>query len=159
MGFAERDSIILSGLTDLARDLLFQILPSAEPGENENVHGRLYSTPTDGAEPTFDEEWRELVEPDLGEIFKTAQEIVCGDLENITRDEKSETSELRIPLEHLDGWVNTLNQARLAIAARNNFTEREMEWTPPEDHPHALPLMQMHFYGTLQEHFIRELTK
>jgi hypothetical protein len=159
MGLADRDAVILSGLSELAREFLLQILANAEPDGNPDVLERLYSTPTGGSEPQFDHEWQELIGPDLGEAFKSARDVVSEDLATMSHDSKPGGSELRIPAEHLDAWINTLNQARLAIAARHHFTEREMDGIPPEDHPYAEPLMQMHFYGSLQEHFIRALTK
>jgi hypothetical protein len=158
MGFADRDAVILSGLSELAREFLLQILANADPEGNPDVLDRLYSTPTGGAEPGFDHEWRELIDPDLGAAFQSARDIVSEDLATMEGDSNSGGSELRIPAEHLDAWINALNQARLAIAARHHFTERDMDGIPPEDHPYAEPLMQMHFYGSLQEHFIRALS-
>jgi hypothetical protein len=55
--------------------------------------------------------------------------------------------------------LSALNQARLAIAAKNGFTEIELN-----DHLHSpigsrrdLSLFQVNFYGFLQEFILREM--
>jgi len=153
----DAETIALSELNPLLHELLHRIPESADPEGNRAVEGRLYSSPTGGAEPEFDEDWIELVGPDLREHFQSAMDVVREDLEQIPRDAFDEKAVLRLAHKRLEAWVNALNQARLAIATRHNFSERDMESVPPEDHPHALPLFQMHLYGFLQEHFLREI--
>jgi len=66
---------------------------------------------------------------------------------------------LRIPFEHADAWLNALNQARLVIAAKQEFTDAELN-----DHDRSpigsrrdLSLFQVNFYGFLQEFILREM--
>jgi hypothetical protein len=64
---------------------------------------------------------------------------------------------VRLPVRHLDAWIHALNQARLALAARHEFTDQELEReTPVEGGPRAAVLFQMHFYGLLQEFLLRQ---
>jgi hypothetical protein len=61
-------------------------------------------------------------------------------------------------VKHLEAWIHALNQARLALAARHEFAERELEReVPTEGGERALALFQIHFYGLLQEFFLRQL--
>jgi hypothetical protein len=61
-------------------------------------------------------------------------------------------------VKHLEAWIHALNQARLALSARFGFTERDMEDAIPiEGDQRALALFQVHFYGFLQECFLRQL--
>ncbi len=92
-------------------------------------------------------------------FFKPRRETVTGDLKQLNGSEKSlKNRTLRIPAKHADAWLSALNQARLVIAAKNNFTETELN-----DHCHSpigsrrdLSLFQVNFYGFLQEFILRE---
>ena len=89
-----------------------------------------------------------------------ATETVATDLEQLNGNEKSLGNRtLRIPAKHSDAWLSALNQARIVIAAKNKFTENELN-----DHCHSpigsrrdLSLFQVNFYGFLQEFILREL--
>jgi hypothetical protein len=153
------DALLLSGIDEPALVLLRLIVPSADPEDDPNALDRLYSSPTGGEDEAFDREWRELVTSDLQDEFTAAQEVVLKDIASITRQPGMEGEQIRIPREHLDAWINTLNQARLTLAARHQFTEREMESSPRESDPNAFVLMQVHFYGLLQERFIYEIAE
>jgi hypothetical protein len=52
-----------------------------------------------------------------------------------------------------------LNQARLVIAAKNDFTESELSdhFRSPIGSRRDLSLFQINFYGFLQEFILREL--
>src|SRR5207244_79769 len=77
----------------------------------------------------------------------------------IFRQNALRNRKLRIPVEHAETCVNTLNQARVVIAAKYNFSEEELN-----DHDRSpigsrrdLGLFQVNFYGFLQEFILREL--
>ena len=64
-----------------------------------------------------------------------------------------------LPRKHIDAWLTTLNQARLVIAAKQGFGEREMDEDmqfPPLT-KRDLNLFQIHFYDFLQQALLREL--
>src|SRR6266851_5096216 len=85
---------------------------------------------------------------------------VAADLEQLKGNEESLANRtLRIAVKHADAWLNALNQARLVIAAKNDFSETELN-----DHLHSpigsrrdLSLFQVNFYGFLQEYILREM--
>ena len=142
----------------LCCQFVLQIVPSATATDDPAIHHRLYSPPTQGREPEFERDWQEYVEPDLRHIFKSAQEIVEGDLKKFAPAEADETATLRIPVKNLEAWIHTLNQARLAISARNDFTEEDMEKKVSlAGDARSLALFQVHFYGFLQECFLQQL--
>lgn len=153
----DEHTMVLKGLDILCCELLHQIAVSAEM-DDDVVQSRLFSSPTRGAEPAIEEDWEELVHPELKSTFHSALEIVKSDLADFPSPEPAETYTLYIPVKHLEAWIHSLNQARLALAARNGFTERDMERSiPTEGDTRALALFQVHFYGFLMECFLREV--
>ena len=100
------------------------------------------------------------VEPELRRLFQTATQTVAADLEQLNGNEKAFANRvLRIPSKHADAWLSALNQARLVIAAKNNFTENELHdhFRSPIGSRRDLSLFQVNFYGFLQEFILREL--
>ncbi len=155
---ADRNHMELGEMDFLCSQFILQIVPSASATDDPAAQRRLYSSPSGGREAEFDEDWKNYVKPDLQNIFRSAQEIVEGDLKRFDPDESDDSSTLRIPLKNLEAWISTLNQARLAIAARFDFTEKEMEKRVSLDgDARGLALFQVHFYGFLQECFLQQL--
>jgi Domain of unknown function (DUF2017) len=138
--------------------MLRQIVSSADPGEGGAAHARIFPAPTAGREPDADRDWREYVEPDLRRLFQDALDVVAEDVQRLKPEGRKRGESLRIPVKNLEAWIHALNQARLAIAARNDFSEKDMDGRVPiEGDARALSLFQVHFYGFLQECFLREL--
>ncbi|RYD71775.1 MAG: DUF2017 family protein, partial [Verrucomicrobiaceae bacterium] len=108
-------------------ELLQQIPVSADPSDNESACSRLYSSPTQGAEPEFDEEWKEYVEPEMREHFESALDVVRGDMMDFPSTEADGHQALLVPVAHLESWIHALNQARLALGARYDVTEDDMD--------------------------------
>ena len=154
----DRDTMELGEMDSLCCEMLRQIVPSANADDDPAVHRRLYSSPCEGREPDFEQDWKNYVEPDLRNLFRSAQEIVEGDLKDFAPAKTLEFSTLLIPVKNLEAWIHTLNQARLAISARNDFTERDME-APVSlgGDARTLALFRIHFYGFLQECFLQQL--
>jgi formate dehydrogenase maturation protein FdhE len=156
-------TILIADLDLFFVELLRQIPVSADPMDSEAARERLYSKPAEGeSEREFCDEWKSYVQPELRHLFASANKTVEGDLEKF--EEKKHSDEmtayaLRIPVNHLDAWLSSLNQARLALAARYNFSDKELEATFPANLETAreLSLLQIHFYGFLQEVFLREM--
>jgi hypothetical protein len=85
---------------------------------------------------------------------------VRDDLEAFEQlDDSQENWAFEIPAEHFDQWLNVLNQARLALAARFDFHEEEMNQNGPRtiETVRDLSLFQVHFYGFLQECLLQDL--
>jgi hypothetical protein len=138
-------------------ELLHQIRLSAKVDGDAKVQERLFPSPTGGRDHETDEEWREYVGPGLQDTFDSNLAVIEQDLRNFPPPTPADDRHtLHVPIDHLDAWIHGLNQARLAIAARYDFTEKEMEASiPMEGDTRALALFQVHFYGWLQESFLR----
>ena len=154
------DHIEIFELDPFLAELLRQIPASANPDGIQAAEQRLFSPPSNGNQTELCAEWRIYVEPELRRLFQTATETVAADLQQLNGNEKSFANRtLRIPSKHADAWLNALNQARLVIAAKNNFTENELNdhFRSPIGSRRDLSLFQVNFYGFLQEFILREL--
>ncbi|HZR79187.1 MAG TPA: DUF2017 family protein [Chthoniobacterales bacterium] len=154
----EGDALCVSDLDPFLAELLRQIPSSTKPENISGAEARLYCRPSE--EEEICAEWKNYVEPELRRLFRSATETVAADLAQLNGKEKSlRNRTLRIPFEHADAWLNALNQARLVIAAKHEFTEEELN-----DHDRSpigsrrdLSLFQVNFYGFLQEFILREM--
>ena len=154
------DYIEISELDPFLAELLRQIPASANPEGLEAAEQRLFSSPTNRQETEICAEWKLYVEPELRRLFQTATETVAADLEQLNGNEKKLGNRtLCIPSKHADAWLNALNQARLVIAAKYNFTDGELgeHFRSPIGSRRDLSLFQVNFYGFLQEFILREL--
>lgn len=152
------EGLRLSRLDLFFVELLRQVPVSAEPGDSEAARERLYPAVTSDARSN--EDWRAYVHPELKEMFATASETVREDLENFEQlDETQENYSFEIPSDHFDQWLNVLNQARLSLAARFEFEEKEMSQNGPRtiETVRDLSLFQVHFYGFLQECLLQDM--
>jgi hypothetical protein len=152
--------IEISELDPFLAELLLQIPASADPGGLPAAEQRLFSSPTTRNESEICSEWKTYVEPELRRLFQTATETVAQDLQQLNGNDKLFANRtLRIPSKHADAWLSALNQARLVIAAKNNFTENELNdhCRSPIGSRRDLSLFQVNFYGFLQEFILREL--
>jgi hypothetical protein len=155
----DEHTLQISQLDPLLRELLQRIVASADPTGSAAAEERLFSKPSeDPEESEFFEDWQEYVEPELRHIFQSALEVIDRDLTNLREESPDQGSELTIPLNHLESWIHGLNQARLTLSARHAFSEEDMERILPlAGDPHSLALLQVRFYGILQELFLQEL--
>ena len=155
----DEQTVLLSQLDALLSELLRRIPQSADPGDNAAARARLFSLPTHDEEETdLIEDWRQYVEPELARLFLSSLEVIDGDLRKMHVDQMSGDATLSIATGNLESWIHGLNQARLALNARYEFSEDDMESTLPlGGDPRALALLQIRFYGILQELFLREL--
>ena len=152
------DGLIISDLDPFLAELLRQIPSSANPEGVPAAEQRLFSAPADAKDICA--EWKTYVEPELRRIFQSATETVAQDLTQLNGKEKSFANcTLRIPSEHADAWLNALNRARLVIASKGDFSERELNdpYRSPIGSRRDLSLFQMNFYGFLQEFILREM--
>ena len=152
------DSLRLARLDLFFVELLRQIPVSADPGDSEAARERLYPVATD--DPQANEDWQAYVHPELKEFFATGSQLVREDLEKFEQlDDSQDNWAFEIPAVHFDQWLNVLNQARLALAARFEFQEKEMGQSGPKtiETVRDLSLFQVHFYGFLQECLLQDL--
>ena len=150
----------ISEIDPFLAELLRQIPASTHPESVPAAEQRLHSAPAGPGEKEFCAEWKVYVEPELRRLFQTATETVASDLQQLGEKEiPCANGTQRIPQEHSDAWLNALNQARLAIAAKYDFTEAELcdHYRSPIGSRRDLSLFQVNFYGFLQEFILREM--
>jgi hypothetical protein len=155
-------------------ELLRRIPEAADPGDSIRARERLFSQPLETDNAGFNADWREYVEPELHETFRSAQDIVAGDLRALPpADPRVDPAcgrldspafaatghKLEIPRDHADAWLGVLNQARLVLAAKRNFGDREMDEDAsfPPASERELDLYRVHFYGDMQQVLLREM--
>ncbi len=153
----DEQTVAIEDLDLFLCELLQQIPVSADPYDSDSATERLYSSPTHGAEPGFDQEWKEYVEPELRDYFNSALDVVREDLADFPSGDTDGYYTLLVPVKNLESWIHALNQARLALGARYNVTEEDMDEIPTGGNERALAIFQIHFYGYLQERFLAEL--
>jgi hypothetical protein len=158
----EEDFIEISDLDPFLAELLRQVPESTNTEGVEGAQQRLFSSPAAASEREICAEWKVYVEPELRRLFQTATEIVSGDLQQLNGSTKPFANcTLRIPAKNSDAWLNALNQARLVIAAKYNFTETDLcdHYRSPIGSRRDLGLFQVNFYGFLQEFILHEPEK
>jgi hypothetical protein len=157
----KKDCLEISELDPFLAELLRQIPESANTEGVEAAQQRIFSKPSDAtSESEFCAEWKLYVEPELRRLFRSSTETVAADLAQLNGCSKPFANcTLRIPNEHAEAWLNALNQARLAIAAKYNFTDGELcdHYRSPIGSRRDLGLFQVNFYGFLQEFILQEL--
>jgi uncharacterized protein DUF2017 len=154
-----KDHIEISELDPFLAELLRQIPASASPDGVPAAEQRLFTSPANRKETELCAEWKVYVEPELRRLFQSATETVAADLEQLNGNEKNLANRtLLIPAKHADAWLSALNQARLVIAAKYNFTEGELgdHLRSPIGSRRDLSLFQINFYGFLQEFILRD---
>ena len=146
-------TVVFGDLDEFLKELL-RGLPACANLESEAAHKRLYGSPTAGADQEADEEWREVVEPELQEQFQSHIDVVSEDLAGIQENEGTFT--LSVPGDHLQAWVHTLNQARLALGAKYEITEDDMEGRRTFDNQDkGFALLQIEIYGLILGFLLR----
>jgi len=155
----DKDTVLLSHLDALLTEILRRIARSADPSDSEAVRARLFSVPThDAGEKELLDDWSRYVDPELAKLFQSALEIIERDLDRLRIHKAAGEASLAIPVAHLESWIHGLNQARIALCVRHDFSEEEMEhFLPAAGNPRSIAMLQIRFYGILQELFLREL--
>ena len=155
------DGLRLARLDLFFVELLRQIPVSADPGDSDAARERIYPAAINEPRGTpANEDWRSYVHPELKQLFTTTSQTVREDLEKFEQlDDSEDNWAFEIPAAHFDQWLNVLNQARLALSARFEFQEKEMNQSGPGtiETVRDLSLFQVHFYGFLQECLLQDL--
>lgn len=154
----QKDCLEITELDPFLAELLRQIPESCNVEGVETAQQRIFSAPAKDQEICA--EWKVYVEPELRRLFRSATETVEADLQQLNGCSKPFANcTLRIPAENAQAWLNALNQARLAIAAKYNFTDGELcdHYRSPIGSRRDLGLFQVNFYGFLQEFILQDL--
>lgn len=171
---SNKQQIVLEEIEPFFLDLLRGLPACAQPGDNPAARARLFSAPMspggDGDE--FNEDWERYVEPEIKELFQSTREIVSEDLAKLPPAPAPSPAgsfepaalapskhALEIPRRHAEAWLSVLNQARLIIAARRGFGEREMEegLPLPPFTERDTDLFRVHFFEFIQQILLNEL--
>ncbi len=141
-------------------ELLKQVPGAAEPEDNPRALARLFPKPAGDAEVVLAEDWQELVKPELEHVFFSARRVVENDLTSMEA-KRGGVAFLSIPVTHAESWLNALNQARLVLAAKHDFTDRELSrYEPPASFSRRdLVLLQVNFYAAIQERLIEAMAE
>jgi uncharacterized protein DUF2017 len=156
----DKDCLEISELDPFLAELLRQIPESTNTEGAESAQQRIFSSPAAASQREICAEWKLYVEPELRRLFRSATETVAADLQQLNGCTKPFANcTLRIPTGNAEAWLNALNQARLVIAAKYNFTDGELcdHYRSPIGSRRDLGLFQVNFYGFLQEFILQEL--
>lgn len=157
MNILLEDGEVVFGELDEFLGNLIQRLPECAESESEAARKRLFGPPTAGRDPEADEDWREVVEPEMRELFQSHIDIVTEDLQGLEKHDGEHV--LRVPVEHLPAWVHTLNQARLALGAEYDVTEEDMSGHNLllTDQSKGFALLQIEVYGLILGVLLRHM--
>jgi hypothetical protein len=147
---ASADSWELRDIHPLFASLLAELPKAAS--RHRKAQARLYPDPTGGeGDEELRRDWKDHVRPELERLFASSREIVARDLTTLGRN--GQGTRLLIPANHLDAWLNALNQARLIIVEENQFAESDLDHRESPDLAtrRGLALLKIHFYAHLQE--------
>lgn len=155
----EEKSLLLARIDPFIAELLRRVPASADPSGSEDARARIFSSPTeDPAEDEFTEDWQQFVEPELAKLFQSALQVIQRDLKKLRIDSANGEGTLSVAYDHLESWIHGLNQARLVLSERHQFSEEEMEKPPLRAaDPRFFILAQMRLYADLQGIFLHAL--
>ena len=157
----DNQTLRISQLDPLSRELLERIVSSADPAGSEAAQERLFSRPTEEAEkPDFVEDWREYVEPGLRQHFQSSLEVIAEDLSSMQPGDAEGESVLTIP-PRPSGKLDSRIEPGAACARRPPFHQRRRDGPRPAAlrRPRALALLQIRFTAFLQELFLQEVER
>jgi hypothetical protein len=151
----KESSIEFIDVEPLEAELLRQVPGVCESGGDDRSEARLFSAPVDSSDTQFLTDWAEYVQPELRHLFISSRNTVKEDLKKLS-NLPGRLGKMVVPRTHSDAWLNALNQARLILATKFNFTNRELsmheapKWFSRRD----LVLQQINFYAEIQERII-----
>lgn len=159
--YLEDGSLRMEKLDPFHAGLIQHIPESADPSGCEHAMGRLFYSPANpnqsGAAEIADD-WKQYVEPELQNLFESADKVVRDDILAMQIDKNDEMPLffLAIPHSHIQAWISTLNRARLVVAEVHRVTEEELEAVLPShfESRRDLALFQIYFYGILLDFFL-----
>jgi hypothetical protein len=151
-------AIELSRIEQIEAELLKQVPACCELDPGSDAESRIFPAPANATEPDLLRDWEEYVRPELRHLFRSAKETVEADLGSL-KMKVGRLGRFVVPLEHGESWLNALNQARLILAAKFEFSERELSAfdLPRTFTQRELVLHQINFYAAIQERIIEIL--
>ena len=153
-----KKQVVIDRLDDFSLEMLRLIPSAADPAGNREVEERLFSSP-EAVPGKLTEDWEAFVKPELRHLFQSSLTTVEADVAGADRtgaEEEDVEYMIRVPENHIDAWINAINQARLVIATRNGFSSRDLESVLPASiqTPREMALLQIHLYDFLLVNFV-----
>ena len=154
----KQKAIEFSRIERIEAELLKQVPSCCEFEEGSNAAARIFPNPTDKSDRDLLRDWDEFVRPELRHLFVSAKETVEEDLASL-KMKVGHLGRFLVPLEHGERWLNALNQARLVLAEKFQFSEKELSAFEPAKtfSQRELVLHQINFYAAIQERIIEIL--
>jgi hypothetical protein len=118
-----------------------QTVLAGSTAKDDPVYNRLFpSAYLDPTEENAEQEWQELVHPELLRERLAALELVATTLDRAVT--KRGRAELELAPDEVQAWMGVLNDARLALGTRLGVTEQaeaeEIDPSAPDAAAHAL---------------------
>ena len=149
-------AVIFDELAPWFVSVLLELPHLLGPDQPDAVRERLFPHPVDGEEDRAD--WKKYVHPELFALLASAREIVLTDVRGLSPADDADGLDLwrmRVPREHVNGWISALNAGRLALGARYEVDEDAMSeerLEEPEDwSEQRVAVAKIHLLGWLQQ--------
>jgi hypothetical protein len=131
LSVTERGDCVFSGINLWCALILQEVPAILEERHAPAPRERLFPDPT-RSDPDWNDQWRQLVAPELESLFQSAGEIIARDLARLQPEDKRQSSfRVEIPAAHVNAWISALNQARLILGAQHKITEADMNDDAP----------------------------
>ncbi|MEX1118405.1 MAG: DUF2017 family protein [Terrimicrobiaceae bacterium] len=129
---------------------MLKAIPLWNESSGPEAEARIFPPPSINDDGLVND-WKAFVQPELYDQFMDSRNTVQADLGAITGDPGNFA--LDIPIRHAPAWLNALNQARLAIAATYDFTDKELSKPAPAKLTTARQIarLEMDFFAAIQE--------
>jgi hypothetical protein len=140
----------MDGIDEFAA-MIIRELPGIASSTDERSDARIYQSPTGGKDEEVDSDWKDMVEPEMRELFAEAMDLVIDDLAKLETTEADGLC-LTIPTNHVDAWIHTLNRARLILGEQWDVTEEDMTYGSGEsdsDPERPMAILKIEFYGMI----------
>jgi hypothetical protein len=154
----KKKAIEFSRIEQIEAELLRQVPACCDLDQGSKAETRIFPSPMDTTDPDLLRDWDEYVRPELRQLFRSAKETVEADLSSL-KMKVGHLGRFSVPLEHGEPWLNALNQARLILASKFEFSEAELSAfdLARTFSQRELVLHQINFYAAVQERIIEIL--
>jgi hypothetical protein len=123
----DQKRVRISGLHPFLANCLVELPHILEQRDAPAAHARLFPDPTRD-DANANREWQQIVAPELRHLFESAGETVARDLTTLQPEVRhQEYLQITFPAEHVNAWMNALNQARLILGELYAVDERDFE--------------------------------
>jgi Domain of unknown function (DUF2017) len=141
------------------------------PGGRERLFPKPLSGKDEWIDDEFNEEWKEMMAPELEMQFAGDVGIFLADLDSVQSDKgkggvAASIYRLDVPAAHGQAWFSTLNQARLLLDLKYKLhdprdapgeTAAPESFATSDDPARIFVLMRYEFYAWIQEWLVRNV--